>query len=409
MFLDEVSLFVAGGDGGRGCVAFRREKFVPRGGPNGGDGGSGGSVYLVADAHESTLLRYRYKKTFRADRGRHGEGSLKTGISGGDLELPVPLGTQVFDEDGALLLADLVEQGQRFRVAAGGRGGKGNAFFATATRQAPRFAQPGEPGETIRMRLVLKLLADVGLVGFPNAGKSTLISRISAARPEIGDYPFTTLVPHLGVVDAGEFRSFVVADIPGLIEGASEGRGLGHRFLKHVERCRALAYLVDVSSLEGRDPVSDIEILERELAAYSPDLADRERVILATKIDALDEPARLDRLRAAAEERGAPFLAISAATGAGLGELVHRLFDIVSAAKERELAAVVSPWPEEAPPAERSAWPAELGGTAAAAPSGAGAAADGGEDRDVRDEDGGEDRDVRRDVRDDADPADEEA
>ncbi len=344
MFLDEVILTVAGGDGGRGSVAFRREKFVPRGGPSGGDAGSGGSVYFVADPREATLLRYRYDRTFRADRGRHGEGSLRTGSSGHDLLLPVPCGTQVLDEDGSRLLADLVEPGQRFRVAAGGRGGKGNAHFATSTRQAPRFAQPGEPGEVLRIKLVLKLLADVGLVGYPNAGKSTLISRISAAKPEIANYPFTTLVPHLGVVDAGEFRSFVVADIPGLIEGASEGRGLGLRFLKHVERCRALAFLVDVSSLEGREPVEDLEILERELAAYSPELAERRRVVVATKVDALDEPARLDALRAAAEERGTPFLQISAVRGDNLPELI-RLFDrLVREAREAEIAAGLQPW-----------------------------------------------------------------
>lgn len=336
MFLDEVTLTIAAGDGGRGCIAFRREKFVPRGGPSGGDGGSGGSVYLVADRQETTLLRYRYKKHFLAARGSHGEGSLKTGRSGADLELVVPPGTQVFDEDGALLLADLVHPGDRYLVTRGGRGGKGNAFFAHATRQAPKFAQPGEDGEKRRVRLVLKLLADVGLVGFPNAGKSTLISRISAAKPEIADYPFTTLVPHLGVVDAGDWRSFVVADIPGLIEGASEGRGLGLRFLRHVERCRALAYLVDVSSTEGRDPIQDLEILEKELEAYSPEMAARRRVILATKIDALDDPSRLEHLQAAAEQRQVPFLAISSASGQGLPELVHLLDQLVTNSRIEE-------------------------------------------------------------------------
>ncbi len=329
MFLDEVVLTVAGGDGGAGCVAFRREKYVPKGGPAGGDGGAGGSVWLEATSRENTLLRYRYKREYRAPGGRPGEGSLRTGRSGEDLVLPVPLGTEVWDEDGVTRLADLVEEGQRFLAAKGGRGGRGNAFFTTATRQAPRFAQPGEPGEVRRLKLVLKLLADIGLVGWPNAGKSTLVSRISAARPEIGDYPFTTLVPHLGVVDAGEFRSFVVADIPGLIEGASEGRGLGHRFLRHVERCRALAFLVDVSSAEGRDPVADLEVLERELVAYSPALARRPRLVLATKVDALDDPDRLARLREAAGKRGVPFLAISAVTGEGLPELVREMDRLV--------------------------------------------------------------------------------
>jgi GTP-binding protein len=329
LFLDEVTLTLTGGDGGRGCVAFRREKFVPRGGPSGGDGGDGGAVILVADRQQTTLLRYRHQKDFRGERGQHGEGSSRTGRSGQDLLLPAPLGTQVLDEDGGVLLADLVEDGQQCTAARGGRGGKGNAFFATATRQAPRYAQPGEAGQTIRVRLVLKLLADVGLVGFPNAGKSTLIARISAARPEIGDYPFTTLVPHLGVVDAGDHRSFVVADIPGLIEGAAEGRGLGHRFLRHVERCSALAMLVDLSSLEGRDPVSDLEVLERELEAYSPELAARRRVVLGTKIDALDEPARLERLRESSLSRGLLFIPVSSVTGEGIPALITRLDQLV--------------------------------------------------------------------------------
>lgn len=336
MFLDEVTIHVAAGHGGRGAVAFRREKYVPKGGPSGGDGGGGGSVWLFSDPNENTLLRFRFEKHFKAERGRHGEGSLRTGRSGEDLLLPVPVGTQIFDEDGALLLEDLVEPGQRWLAAKGGRGGKGNAFFASSTRQAPRIAQPGEPGEEKTLKLVLKLLADVGLVGFPNAGKSTLISSISAAKPEIADYPFTTLVPHLGVVNPGEFRSFVVADIPGLIEGAHEGRGLGDRFLRHIERCRALAFLIDVSSSTGRDPVTDLEILERELAAYSPDLAARPRLILATKLDALDEPARLESVRRAAVTRGVPFLAISAVTGTGLPELVHLMESIVRREKDRE-------------------------------------------------------------------------
>ncbi|RMF75740.1 MAG: GTPase ObgE [Acidobacteria bacterium] len=329
MFLDEVTVTVAGGRGGAGCVAFRREKYVPRGGPSGGDGGRGGDVIFRATAAENTLLRYRYRRRLVAANGRPGEGSERTGRSGDDLVCPVPLGTQVFDEDGVHLLADLTEEGQTFRVARGGRGGKGNAHFRTATRQAPRFAQPGEPGETRTVRLVLKLLADVGLVGFPNAGKSTLISAISAARPEIGDYPFTTLVPHLGVVDAGDDRSFVVADIPGLIEGAHRGRGLGDRFLRHVERCRVLALLVDVSSQEGRDPVADLETVERELALYDARLAARERVIVATKTDALDDPERLARLEAAARERGVPFAAVSAVAREGLGELVGLLAERV--------------------------------------------------------------------------------
>ncbi|MDH3284915.1 MAG: GTPase ObgE [Acidobacteriota bacterium] len=331
MFLDEVSLSVAGGDGGRGCIAFRREKYVPRGGPSGGDGGAGGSVWLVADPAENTLLRYRFKRRFTAGRGGHGEGSRRTGRDGDDLVLPVPLGTQVFDTDGTRLLADLVAGGERFLVASGGRGGKGNAFFKTATRQAPKFAQPGEPGEAIEVRLVMKLIADVGLVGLPNAGKSTLISRISAARPEIAEYPFTTLSPNLGVVDAGDHRSFVVADIPGLIEGAHDGKGLGDRFLRHIERCRLLALLVDVSAAAG-DPEGDLRVVEAELAAYSEALAGRDRILVATKIDALDDRGRLARLEEEARRRGVPFLAISAVTGRGLGPLIETMFARIGAA-----------------------------------------------------------------------------
>ncbi len=336
MFLDEVTISLAGGNGGAGCVAFRREKFVAKGGPAGGDGGAGASIWLVANPSENTLLRYRFQREHSAPNGRPGEGSRRTGRSGETLELSVPLGTQVFDEDGTRLLADLVEAGERWQAAKGGRGGRGNAFFTTATRQAPRFAQPGEPGQQLRLKLVLKLLADVGLVGLPNAGKSTLISRISAAKPEIADYPFTTLVPNLGVVNTGDFRTFVVADIPGLIEGASEGRGLGDRFLRHVERCRVLAMLVDVSSSTEEDPLASLEVLEQELGAYSPELAVRDRVIVATKIDALDDPERLDSLRRAAAEREQPFLKISSATGAGLPQLVQALHSKVL---ERQNAA----------------------------------------------------------------------
>jgi GTP-binding protein len=338
VFLDEVTIDVAGGHGGRGEVAFRREKYVPKGGPSGGDGGEGGSVWLVADASENTLLRYRFQRTYRAESGRPGQGSRKSGRSGEALELPVPVGTQVYDEDATRLLADMVTDGERFLAAKGGRGGRGNAHFATSTRQAPRFSQPGEPGDELRLKLVLKLIADVGLVGFPNAGKSTLISRISAARPEVADYPFTTLVPHLGVVDAGEYKSFVVADIPGLIEGAHAGKGLGDRFLRHVERCRLLALLVDVSSsgLEPEDPAEAMAVLERELEAYGPALARRDRIVVATKLDALDDPARLDALRAAAAARGLPFAEISSVSGQGLAALVGLMRERVELAGARE-------------------------------------------------------------------------
>src|SRR5687767_9837051 len=259
MFVDEVDIHVFAGDGGRGCLSFRREKYVPRGGPDGGDGGHGGSVFIVATPTKNTLVDFRFHPEFKADRGRHGQGSNKTGITAVDLEIPVPLGTLVFgkspDSDQPQLLADLAVEGQRVLVAKGGRGGRGNARFVSSTNRAPRRVEPGETGEERTLRLELKLLADAGIVGFPNAGKSTLISRISAARPKIADYPFTTLIPNLGVVSLSGDRSFVVADVPGLIAGAHEGHGLGDQFLKHIERTKVLVHLVDLSSETGRDPV----------------------------------------------------------------------------------------------------------------------------------------------------------
>src|SRR5919197_5494129 len=292
MFVDEVDIHVEAGSGGRGCLAFRREKRVPRGGPSGGDGGHGGSVFAVASPHINTLINYRFHPEFTADRGGHGEGSNRTGPTGRDLDLAVPIGTLVYertaDSDQPLrLLADLAEEGQRVLVARGGRGGLGNARFATSTNRAPRKVQPGEPGEIKDLRLELKLLADVGLVGFPNAGKSTLIARISAARPKIADYPFTTLTPHLGVVRLDGDRSFVVADVPGLIEGAHRGLGLGHRFLRHLERTKVLVHLVDVSGASGRNPVADLETVLRELELFRPDLAAKPELVAANKIDAL--------------------------------------------------------------------------------------------------------------------------
>jgi GTPase len=322
VFIDRTKIRVHGGDGGNGVTAFRREKFVPRGGPSGGDGGRGGDVWIVADGSVNTLLHLRYNPLHVAKRGLHGEGSNRSGKEGEDAIVRVPVGTQVFDPLTNELVFDFDEDGQRWLAARGGRGGFGNAHFATSTNRAPRYHQEGSSGEEFELQLELKLLADVGLVGFPNAGKSTFISVVSAAKPKIADYPFTTLEPNLGVVDLGDFRTFVIADIPGLIEGAHEGHGLGDRFLRHVERTTLLLHLVDVSS-SGRDPVSDYEIINHELAAYDERLASREQIVVATKTDALDEPDRLASLRARAEKDGRRFFAISAVTGAGVRELIQ--------------------------------------------------------------------------------------
>jgi GTP-binding protein len=322
MFIDRVKIRVQGGHGGNGVTAFRREKFVPRGGPSGGDGGGGGDVWIVADSSLNTLLHLRYNPEHSAERGRHGEGSNCSGREGEDRIVRVPVGTQIFDSASGELLQDLAVDGGRWLAAKGGRGGFGNSHFATSTNRAPRYHQLGSEGEELELQLELKLLADVGLVGFPNAGKSTFISTISAAKPKIADYPFTTLEPHLGVVDLGDFRTFVVADIPGLIEGAHEGAGLGDRFLRHIERTKLLLHLVDVSSTSGRDPVADYLAVNRELRAYNPKLADRPQLVVATKIDALDEPARLESLRSQAMADGLPFYEISSVTNQGTKELV---------------------------------------------------------------------------------------
>lgn len=321
MFIDEARILVKAGDGGNGCLAFRREKYVPRGGPSGGDGGNGGDVTLVADPHENTLLRYRFNPEHKAQRGRHGEGSNRKGAEGSSIDLDVPVGTIVYDEETGERLVDFTEPGQRFVVARGGRGGKGNARFATSTHQAPTEHEPGRPGDEKRLRLELKLLADVGLVGFPNSGKSTLISRISAAKPKIADYPFTTLEPNLGVVQLENFKSFVVADIPGLIEGAHMGHGLGIQFLRHIERTRLLAHLVDVSESSLRDPVSDFETVMGELASFSDDLAGKPMIVVATKMDVAQDPERIASLRNLAKERGLPYFEISSATGLGIDAL----------------------------------------------------------------------------------------
>ena len=325
-------------------MAFRREKFVPRGGPSGGDGGPGGSVYLVANANLNTLLNYRFQKIFEAGRGGHGEGSNRTGKNGQDIDLFVPTGTTVYERQeggGHPVVADLTEDGQRVRVAKGGLGGHGNASFVSSTNRAPRKFQPGLPGEEKDLRLHLKLLADVGLLGFPNAGKSTMIARISAARPKIADYPFTTLVPNLGVVGLSGERSFVVADVPGLIEGAHAGHGLGHRFLSHLERTKVLVHLVDVSSASGRDPVEDYDIITRELELFpgrdaaGERLSEKPIVAAANKIDALDDPERLARLQAHLDARGIPLFKVSAATGEGVDALLEAVWRHVAAARER--------------------------------------------------------------------------
>jgi len=334
MFIDRAKIHVQGGDGGNGVTAFRREKFVPRGGPSGGDGGRGGDVIVVADASLNTLLHLRYNPQHIAERGSHGEGSKRSGREGDDTIVRVPVGTQIFDATTGELLHDLNHDADRWLAARGGRGGFGNSHFTSSTNRAPRYHQSGSRGEERELQLELKLLADVGLVGFPNAGKSTFISTVSAARPKVADYPFTTLEPHLGVVDLGDFRTFVIADIPGLIEGAHTGAGLGDRFLRHIERTKLLLHLVDVSSASGREAVSDYETVNRELASYNEDLATRPQFVVATKIDALDEPERLESLKQNALDDEKPFFAISSATGEGVRELINAV-----AAKLKELSA----------------------------------------------------------------------
>lgn len=318
MFIDEVNISVKAGDGGNGCLAFRREKFVPRGGPSGGDGGRGGDVVLVASDHYNTLLHFRFNPEHSAERGRHGEGSNRTGREGHSVELPVPVGTIVYNAETGEQLFDFTAAGQRFVVAKGGRGGRGNARFTSSTHQAPTEHEDGKPGDALRLKFELKLLADAGLVGFPNAGKSTLISRLSAAKPKIADYPFTTLEPNLGVVQAGDDHTFVLADIPGLIEGAHEGHGLGTQFLRHIERTRVLVHLVDVSDFSGRDPAHDFEVILEELASFSPQLTDEPMIVVANKIDACQDRSRIEAVKNQAAARQLEFHAISAATGEGV-------------------------------------------------------------------------------------------
>lgn len=323
MFIDQAKVYVKGGDGGAGCSAFRREKYVPLGGPSGGDGGRGGDVVLVVDPSQRTLMDFQYQRHFKAERGVHGQGSNKHGASGTDLLVRVPPGTVVRDADSGELLGDLIEDEQRLVVAGGGRGGRGNARFATSTNQAPTMAEKGEPGEERWIELELKLLADVGLIGFPNAGKSSLLARVSAAKPKVADYPFTTLSPNLGVVRAPDGRSFVLADIPGLIEGAHQGVGLGHEFLRHVERCRLLIHVIDLSGNDGRDPLDSFEAINRELQLYNPELAARSQMVALNKIDLPEARERLETTVEELRRLGYPVYTISAATGEGIDRLVY--------------------------------------------------------------------------------------
>lgn len=343
-FVDEARIHVRGGDGGAGSAAFRREAHVPKGGPAGGDGGKGGDVILEADPGLSTLLEFSYKRHYRAQRGTHGKGAHRDGAAGEDLVLRVPVGTIVRDEASGDLIADLAAPGQRVVVARGGRGGRGNTHFVTPTRRAPTFAELGEPGEERWITLELKLLADAALVGLPSVGKSSIIARISAARPKIADYPFTTLVPNLGVVDAGE-RSFVVADVPGLIEGASEGAGLGHGFLRHIERSALILHVVDLAGgYESRDPVADIAVIDRELAAHAAELAARPQIVVGNKIDVPGARENSERVAAWCETAGRPYFAVSAVTGEGIPEMVRAVADRV-----RELREQAAPAPTEPP------------------------------------------------------------
>ncbi len=328
-FVDSVSVYVEGGSGGDGALSFRREKYVPKGGPDGGDGGDGGSVIFEVDVGLGTLLDLQFQQHIRAEKGVNGRGKNMTGARGQDHIVKVPPGCEIFDEESGEFLGDLTENRQRLVVAHGGHGGRGNARFATATNRVPRRFEYGREGEKRRLRLELKLIADVGLVGFPNVGKSTLVSAISHARPKIADYPFTTLVPHLGVVSAGEYRSFVIADVPGLIEGAADGAGLGHRFLRHIERCSVLLHLLEVNEQRGSDPVKDLDTLMRELERYAPEMLERPAIVALNKIELNYDPETVENLRLEAGKRGMPFVAISAATRTNLDELVRKLADYI--------------------------------------------------------------------------------
>ena len=331
-----MKIFVQAGDGGNGCISFRREKYVPHGGPNGGDGGNGGDVILKADGQLSTLLDFRYHQEYHAKRGQHGKGKNQVGRSASDLVLPVPHGTVVRDADTEDILKDLTREGEIFVAAKGGMGGRGEARFATSTHQAPRHAEPGQPGESRWVRLELKLMADVGIIGYPNVGKSTLISKISAVRPKIADYPFTTLTPNLGVVSWRDQRPFVVADIPGIIEGAHQGAGLGLQFLRHVQRTSLLLHVLDLSALNSRDPLDDYRGLNRELALFDPDLARKPQLVALNKIDAPEAREKLPRVQAYLKKIKKPAYAISGLTGEGLPELLGALAGRLARESQKE-------------------------------------------------------------------------
>lgn len=334
-FIDEAKIYVKGGDGGRGCVSFRREKYVPRGGPNGGDGGKGGDVILVASGNHQTLLDLKYRQHHIAKHGGHGEGNDRTGRNSEDIRIPVPVGTVVKDADSGETLVDLAREGQTFVVARGGLGGRGNARFATATKQAPRFAQPGLPGEERWILLELKLLADVGIIGLPNAGKSTFISRVSAARPKIADYPFTTLTPNLGVVQVGDQAAFVVADIPGLIPGAHRGLGMGIKFLRHVERTSVLLHIIDLSGNPRTPAAETLALINAELRHFSPALAAKPQIVAISKIDLTETRERLETEVQALRQQGVRAFPVSAVTGEGLSVLLHALADALNKARSR--------------------------------------------------------------------------
>ncbi|MCI0454882.1 MAG: GTPase ObgE [Candidatus Dadabacteria bacterium] len=324
-FIDEAKIYVKSGRGGKGCVSFRREKFVPRGGPNGGDGGNGGDVTIVARQNMSSLLDHHYKQHYRAGNGEHGKGKDRHGKNAETLLVPVPVGTVIKDYDTGEILGDLTEDTETLVVAKGGRGGRGNARFATSTNRAPRYAEPGEEGEEKTLVLELKLLADVGIIGFPNAGKSTLISRISQARPKIADYPFTTLIPNLGVVSYDEGKTFIVADIPGLIKGAHDGAGLGIKFLRHIERTKILIHLLDLSPYTERDPIEDYRQMNEELEAYSPELMKKPQIIAPNKIDITESREKLEEIKAYFKKLGIKVFPTSSATGEGLKKLIEEV------------------------------------------------------------------------------------